>query len=181
MNKFTLVSALCGMLGLGAASVQATPYWDKDVVGVTLDAGDSFSGSFDIAAGDGDVWDYAGYDSSIDSLISAFGTITMLDLNQILGEAKISVTLSNSTELFVLVTPEFHFGEIGGQLLLDLSNTGVINYKVTNTGNTSFTLVDTSLNAMSVPDGASTVGLLGLGLVVTAFIGRRKRARRLIA
>lgn len=181
MKKFTLISALGGLLGLGAVTAQATPYWDRDVVGTTLNSGESFAGSFDIAAGDGDVWDYSGYNSSIDYLISAFGTITLLDLGQNVGQARISVVLSNSTQLIAFVTPEYHFTEIGGQLLLDLSDTGVINYQVKNTGNSAFTVVEASLNAMSVPDGASTVSLLGLGLVVVALAGRRSRPRRTVA
>lgn len=172
------------MLCLAALSAEAVPYWDNDLLVSTLTQGESFHDNFNIAGGDGDLWDSFGYDSASQSITSAFATFTFLDLNW-RSETKVEIDLGSSNpfaSVTSLVLPFFVSGDILGQALLDLSSDGVLGYSVSNTGNSTFTLLSASLSVnaspRAVPDGGTTLGLLGLGLVATALLARRSGAKR---
>lgn len=165
---------------LAAVSAHAVPYyWDHDLLQTQLGAGQTITGTFNIAGGDGDAWDLHGFDGS-SNITSAIATFSFLDLNLRETKVKVDLGVDGFAQISALVLPIFVSGDILGQALVDLSADGILAYTVTNTGTTGFRLMTASL-VTTVPDGGTTLSLLGLSLVATALAARRKRSKQLRA
>jgi hypothetical protein len=179
MKKLTLISALCGMLGFGALTAQAESYlfWDEDSIELDLVKGDTVFGTFDIGVGDGDAGDQPGYAAGYQNLIGASAVFTFLDSTLTSFNVVIDLGPGLFDSVSGAVLPITMGGVITGQAFIDLDLTGVLSYAVTNFGDSVVALKTARLDAEAVPDGASTVGLLGLGLVVSALMGRRLRRK----
>ena len=181
MKKLLLGLTLAGM---AANSAQAVILSDIDRIDVTLNAGDTFDGAagtanndFNIATDDVDGFaDVAGYvpGSGLDGAIFGFNFTTFE------GTFNVQYTVGafNGFGIGGVAGTTFALGGVLlGLQLTDLENDGILEYTVTNNGGPSFILNTASLVAWNnvVPDGGSTVMLLGSTLVGMAALARRRK------
>lgn len=183
MKKLTCtVAAGIGLL-VGATCAKAVPfqYRDFDPILKTLDANNaskkSYSGQFDIATNsDGTETpekDIVGYDPITQTITSATAWFKFRNINA--EDDYVSVEL-NGALLFStpLVTTFSKFGQqITGSLLIQLDQTGQLDYTVT-ADSGKFKLVWARLDAKAdyrqtrVPDNGMTLSLMGLALCALA-------------
>jgi len=186
MKKLLMGFGVAGVLGCGVVGGRANSYWDIDSIGQSLDAGSaSYSSTFNIGAGDGDFGDQAGYDATSEQIVSATASFVFLSLND---NSRQSVSIDLGTTPFVSsgsvpVLFSVFNGAVSGQILQDLSDTGVITYNIRWENGAAFEAESAGLYAESrpkdrdnVPDGGGTLGLLGLGLIGVRWMSRRVRA-----
>lgn len=92
-------------------------------------------------------------------------------------EREESVTIDLGGDIFGGVTPFLFFGNLSGSLSL-LSSSGALDYIVTvTTGDLRLTSATLTACSKPVPDSASTVALLGLGLLGLTVARRRLAVR----
>ena len=182
--KQTLALAL-GLAGFSVA--QAAIYTDIDLAGPAYaylngngvkDGGetakDAFTGSFNLVN--------HGYDKNTEKIHSAaFWFAFADDLRDGFGQDEIVKIKLEDTKIFQgdvdgsILFYDWVWGTLGGSLLATLSDTGILNYTVKILSGDTY-LKEAGLIAVSrarqVPDGGSTVVLLGLGMLGLAFIRR---------
>jgi hypothetical protein len=173
-------------------------FQDIDAWGTTLSAGDSIAGTFDIVnAAPGSTTIMAGYDNAgaifsdiggyvlNTPIVSATAYFYVRNGNQ--GNDTIAIDLGSAQ--FFNSGAEDSFTIVDGAASISLlQSNGVISYSVNQagtTGGSNFILdyaqlqVTTTRTASNgVPDGGSTLVLLGLGLAGIAFVSRKVRMLR---
>ena len=181
MKKLIAATALTAFCGAVSANTITFKDLDDFGSGVNLNGKQAYTDTFNIASGDGGAGDVSGYTKTqynIDSATAEFwfdvdGTKT----------AYVKVTLDGAVwkEGFSGMN-DFEIPESGitGRILEDLQSNGVLTYVVSlSTGtvksaNVKLTSAELQANATTVPDGGTTVALLGLGLTGLGFLARRK-------
>lgn len=170
------ISAACVVLlmAFGAATSHATEYYDYDNINVWLSESNPLrTGSFNIAD--------QGYNSSAESIISADVEFVLWDSDANADDVTVSVG-GLQIEPGRTVTQGFSIfgGSLVGQALLNLQEDGRIGYRIEWLSGDSFKVSAASLIAQTapnsvagVPDGGTTLALLGLGLVALEW-GRRR-------
>jgi len=172
---------LLGLALAGVASANATvlTFSDKDVIFADLNSGTpSYSGTFEIDVYDGDGPDGSGYNPlapnySLYSATVGFNFTTganqSYDLEFELGDGPEGFSGSALGTTFAVG------GAVGAIAFGDLAADGQLGYTVTWLSGPGFTLDTASLVATAVPDGGSTVMLLGSTLMGMAALARRKK------
>jgi len=189
------VSALALPLAQPSAALN---FQDIDTWGTTLSAGQSIAGSFDIVnAALGSTTIMAGYDNAgaifsdiggyvlNTPIISATAYFYVRDGNQ--GNDTITIDLGSAQ--FFNSAAEDSFTILDGAASISLlQSNGLVSYSVSQSGTTGgsnfildyaqLQVTTTRTTPNAVPDGRSTLALLGLGLAGIAFDSRKMRARR---
>jgi hypothetical protein len=159
MKKLFLPLILSGFV---AANASAITVQNDDLVYFGPGGVTQYDGSFNLNS--------AGYDHKKQQITSATATFTFLD---ILGPERLEISLDGS--YFGSSSSIFGFVHLGGKVvgsaLLELSDTGFLEYRIKKTSGywTDFILTNAKLTAVvgaRVPDGGVTLTLLGL-----AFLG----------
>jgi len=185
MNKLRSLLGCALLLG-SVAVAQAVTYTDTNWHGTFLTQGQSKDGTFDLKPA---------YDPASEQITSASVTFTFLDdvlsdtivlgwkfIFPILGQEGEAGTISLNGEQIasesssgLWIFAGLTYG-VPGDILLSLSNTGVLDYTIKSTqGDFYFktaTLV-AEASARAVPDGGTTVALLGASLLGLAALRRR--------
>jgi hypothetical protein len=168
------VSVLAVALAICVPQAQAALYLDHDVILKTLSySNPTHGGTFNIAA--------QGYNPDAEQITWAGFAFTFMDSD--LREDTVRISLSGDAQGVHHVTYGFSIfgGLLSGDALLDLSEDGIVSYQVKwLTGDpfllkTASLLAETSANA-SVPDGGTTVGMLGLALLGLGLMSRKLQA-----
>lgn len=169
MNK--VVTAIAGMVLAGVVSVQATLYTDIDLIKTKLDQNETYSGTFNIAN--------KGYNSGVESVTSALAQFWLADdLDWPRQSESFTVSLGSDSQWSSGPVRLLVGDKLNVTLLADLGADGILNYSVT-AATGDFYLLAASLEACTerkpqqVPDGGTTLALLGLGLVGVAGLRRR--------
>jgi len=186
------------VLSLSCLAVSAVPYADLQLPDKKVTAGTSqwhHEGTFDLndpgsttasdwrttAAGWLGYQDIDGFNPDTMDATSGFVEFLLIDHNFDYGVEKFRVNLDDA---LLVAARSFKFADwivrrISAQLLLEISETGILEYDVQATSG-SFTLVGAYLEingvhegpVTAVPDGGITVGFLGLGLVSLVAVKR---------
>gem|GEM_PF-2020792 len=169
------------------SSTHAISYWDVDTYGnVELNQGDSKSGTFDITG----VGAGKGYDATLHTITSGSITVRINEDVDSFFDYFFEFFISETAQAYVggqIFTETFWFpvnSQFGGSLelaaLIDLDADGLLSYTIS-AQQGDFRLVSARLDAegitrqgppSNVPDGGTTVAMLGLGLL--ALVGGRK-------
>lgn len=180
------ILAVIGVVAASAMAASAIQYQDIDSIanGTLSVGGTPISGTFNIRTGDGDVGDVWGYNPATQTIISAVAGFTFLDVNLTANTVSIALDgqsfISNGSVGQVLTS--FN-GAVLGNAYLTLNSTGEIGYTVELVSGDPITFVMAGLTAQAgdrvigVPDSGATMGLLGLGLLASGWLGRRLRVR----
>lgn len=174
MSKIFLVLGF--VLTLGITSAQANLYYDHDYLNVVLSpTRTTQNGTFNIAV--------QGYDSTAESLVWAGFAFTFLDYDN--REETVRISLGHEVSSYHHIARGFNLfgGLLSGDALLDLSTDGIISYQVRWVSGDPFKLLTASLLAESaanvstppaaVPDGGTTLCLLGVGLLALGCARKR--------
>jgi hypothetical protein len=176
----TTAMVVAGLVaGFSASAIQ---YSDTDTIGATLSVGTPYAGNFNISAGDGDFGDVGGFNPLTQTIISASAGFTFLDLNQTANT--VSITLDTATlvsgGVIDQVLTSFN-GAVVGTAYVSLNSNGVLDYQIELLSGNPVVLVMASLTAQAgdkvigVPDGGTTLGMLGCGLLAASWVCRRLR------
>jgi hypothetical protein len=172
-------------LAFGCLSVKALPtmqFSDSDSIGQRID-GQSYTGTFNIATGDGGPGDVAGFNPAVWNITSATASFVIsVNANK---TGSVQVTLdgnswnSGSGNAFTVG------GLITGSFLADLQSDGILTYVVSLTPGTqdngthvtleSASLVVNAVDPPGVPDGGMTLLLLGAAFSALGMIRRTLR------
>lgn len=171
------ISAVCLailVMAFGAATSRATEYYDYDNINVWLSESSPVrTGNFNIAD--------QGYDSTAETIISADVEFVLWDSDANADGVTVRVG-GLEIEPGRTVTQGFSIfgGSLTGQALLNLEADGRVGYRIEWLSGDSFKVSAASLIAQTapnsvvgVPDGGTTLALLGLGLVALEW-GRRR-------
>lgn len=169
-----LSALLVSLLLAVGSTLKANTYSDNNPADVYINAlHPSYTGEFTLA----------GYDSSVETVVSGFAEFTLWDL-QYLGGSE-SVRISFSDQLFT--SGSFGgFITLGGGLsaaaLFTLDTTGALSYTVSRNDNSiwsEFWLKNAYLEVQTaprnVPDSGATAAMLGLGLMGLFLAARRAK------
>jgi hypothetical protein len=174
LAKAVCIAAL--VLAGNAPQAQAALYVDYDEIVKTLsESNPTHYGSFDILS--------QGYNPDAEQVTWAAIAFTFLDSDS--NEDTVRISLNGDSQGVHLVTYGFSAfgGLLSGDALFDLNAFGILSYQVRWLSGDPFQLksatllAETSANA-SVPDGGTTVGMLGLALLGLGFVSRRLTAPR---
>ena len=169
MKKSLALFSVCAALALSCGNASAAVFTDVDdwtdatiVLGLNRPQ-QSFTDNFNIVDD--------GYTPG-DHITSAFATFTVRDENRNEAEDE-SFVVELGGEYFTSGGPNIPFsvgvtvgGSLIASLLVDLQTDGILWYTITATGG-DFRFKVASLQA-TVPDGGTTVGILGLGMLGVA-------------
>jgi hypothetical protein len=177
-------------IGLGLAvltgpSAMGANYDDFDQFAVKISAlNPIYVNAFQINADDGDGLGTVGFDSSVETVISAVADFTFRDNDG--AESKVTIHLGG--EVFGLnKNVGLNQTDIDGStvnLVLTLNNNnGVVGYTISYGSGDEFMFIGASLTVetapkVNVPDGGMTLALLGGSLIGLAGIRRRMAASR---
>lgn len=188
-TKWIMTAAAVVLMGLGTTA-KAIQYSDADAWAATIAAGGTFTKDFNIVTADG-VGDTFTVDSGIfdvntqnggKTYTSADGYVTGTKIDS--GAVNFWFHNSNGDTFNVLVGLDtllnevnagpvvFESKSLNGTLIVDLQADGIINYTVSNAGLTDITF-DYALLTANVPDGGTTVMLLG-GALASLGLLRKK-------
>jgi hypothetical protein len=175
----TAIVAAGLVVGFSASAIQ---YRDTDLILSSLSAGNPYDGNFNIAAGDGDAGDLSGFNPLTQTIISATAGFTFL--NSALTTSTVSIKLDSQALVSGGVIDQLLTslnGSVVGTAYVSLNSSGSLNYTVELLSGDPVTLVMASLTAqvgdkvIGVPDGGTTLGMLGFGLLAAAWVCRRFR------
>ena len=172
--KKTFAILVLGLV-LGAVNAGAHLYYDFDYINQTL--GPTYTtkdGTFNIAE--------QGYNPTTESVSWAGFAFTFIDNDN--REDTVRINLGNSVVNYEHIEYGFNIfgGLLTGNALLDLSSDGIISYRVRWISGDPFKLMTASLTAESVaraaastpiPDGGTTLGLLGIALLALGWARTR--------
>ena len=180
-----LLSALC------ATSVHALSliYTDLDVFdgGRLVDPSQPLKGTFEINSQDPDgIYDLIGYDPAIEQITNATATFFLKD-DGLLGDIapeKVTITLGPDTFINSQTVPFlFTTGGVTGNAFFDLSADGILAYSIMAVPNNRWNgisdfkvysaLLTVDARARAVPDGGTTVLLLGMGFLGLCVLQRK--------
>lgn len=173
-TKFLCAAAIA--LGLSASQSQAALYIDNDVILKTLSSSTpSHYGNFNILN--------QGYNPDAEQITWAGVAFVFIDSDR--REDTVRINLNGESQGVHHVTYGFSVfgGLLSGEALYDLNEFGVLSYQIKWLSGDPFLLktatlmAETSANA-SVPDGGTTVGLLGLALLGLALASRKFKASK---
>ncbi len=171
-----------------STSVHGATYRDTDLfggLGTQLNAGQSISGVFQIDQRDFDsINEVAGYDSDVEEILSATAAF-FLGLGDDLVASTVDIFLGSSVFRDDAGVPVYNFvvgnSSVQGSALFNLQEDGRLDYTITaETG--TLIVYEATLRATSgprsigVPDGGSSVFLLGFGLMGLGFLKRKLSA-----
>ena len=176
------VRFLCAVavgLGFCASQAQAALYVDNDVILKTLSSSTpSHYGNFNILN--------QGYNPDTEQVIWAGVAFVFVGSDS--AEDTVRISLNGESQGVQHVSYGFSVfgGLLSGEALCDLNDFGVLSYQVRWLSGDPFLfktatlLAETSANASvpSVPDGGTTVGMLGLALLGLGLAGRKLKASR---
>lgn len=174
LAKAALSCSLAVVLAFGAATSSATEYYDYDNINVWLsEANPVRTGNFNIAD--------QGFVSTAETIISADVEFVLWDSDANADDVSVRVG-GLQIEPGRTVTQGFSVfgGSLVGQALINLQADGRVGYRIEWLSGDSFKVSAASLiaqttpnSAVGLPDGGTTLALLGLGLVALEW-GRRK-------
>jgi len=186
---FTL--GIAGLVALGETTAMAIPiYTDLDVFGLSgqkVDANTPLAGAFQISSNDADgIPDLTGYNPLSEQITGASVVFVLRDDSFFDGQEQVKIDLgSNFFQSGAVLDSPLIFsilgGSVSGSALLDLDADGVLNYTISSADG-DFVAISAFLSATagpkstSVPDGGSTVALLGLGLLGLGWARRKLMA-----
>lgn len=178
-NCLTLLAGL-----VLCVNASATSYCDIDTFGLTgQELGSTpFTSTFDIAKGDGDFGDKAGFKPKTQIVTSAIATFLLTDW--CCQKATYDIDLGNS-EFFdgkiSRYSIQLVFGSLTANMLADLNADGSITYSlIQETGNSlklNWASLCVEAECAPVPDGASSLILLGSALGGLNLLLRRSARR----
>jgi len=187
MKTSSILTAVGVLSVFHSLNVGAASYQDIDAINQLMNQGvnggvTSYTGTFNIAGGDGDTGDVFNYQPSSETILS--GSILFTFDNPGFGRKTVSIELSGEdfiTPNTTLSLGTVIFGDlISGQAYLDLDSTGIATYTINRTRG-EFTLLAAELYAESgpraqipgVPDAGTSASLLGLSVLGLGFVARK--------
>lgn len=180
MNKTLASIAVAVLAGLGSAN--ATVYSDVDdyskLLGVDRGQQTTLYGEFNIVKGDGGRLDRAGFQPGCETVTCGEAWFLFVDDQFCDKEEKVKVTLGSDVLKGGGFVWGFSFlgGAISGDLLADLNADGILKYTIKATKG-DFYVKQAGLiveaHKTCVPDGGTSLALLGLGLIGLAGFGRK--------
>ncbi len=175
----SVIKVLCAAavgFGFCASQANAALYVDNDVILKTLSSSSpSYYGNFNILN--------QGYNPDTEQVIWAGVAFVFLDSDS--REDTVRISLNGESQGVQHISYGFSVfgGLLSGEALCDLNEFGVLSYQVRWLSGDPFLfktatlLAETSSNA-SVPDGGTTVGMLGLALLGLGFVSRKLKASK---
>lgn len=177
MSKLFLILGL--VFTFGVTGARANLYYDQDFHNVVLSPTRTTQyGTFNIAV--------QGYNPSAESLVWAGFAFTFLGYDD--REETVRISLGHEVSSYHHIARGFNLfgGLLAGDALLDLSADGIISYQVRWVSGDPFRLLTASLLAesasnvstpsTSVPDGGTTLCLLGVGLLALGCARKRLKS-----
>jgi len=179
MKKFLKTcstSVLLAILALGVTSAKADYISDDYFIGELLFNGDTYGNEFDLTDdGLGPGGSYTAYSAGVAfTFLNIFGEIDEVKVE--LDSMDAGLTAAGGM-FFAL------FGEVSGSIVATLNATGKLAYEISYTGDNAVYLkwggigVEVGKNAptTSVPDGGSSLLLLGAGVLAAGIAARRRQ------
>jgi hypothetical protein len=173
-TKFLCAASIA--LGLCASQAHAALYVDSDVILKTLSSSTpSHYGNFDILN--------QGYNPDTEQVIWAGVAFVFVGSDSTEDTVRISLNGESQGVHYVSYGFSVFGGLLSGEALCDLNEFGVLSYQIRWLSGDPFLLktatllAETSANA-SVPDGGTTVGMLGLALLGLGLAKRKFRTSK---
>lgn len=164
----------------GVLNARANLYYDYDYINAVLSSANvNRNGTFDIAV--------QGYNPSAESIAWAGFAFTFIDSDN--NEDTVRISLGHEVVAYEHIEYGFNIfgGLLAGDALLDLSADGLISYQVRWISGDPFRLMSATLLAETtanapvptrVPDGGTTLAMLGLALLALGWAQKRLRPSR---
>jgi hypothetical protein len=179
MRKYLWSSLAAGGLALSSLNSHAISYRDLDVLGGLI-KDTSVTGEFNLVVGDGGLGDRTGFNHLTEQITSATATFSFIDDADWAAE---TVTIKLGSFDFLnettLATVLFYNGSVIGNALFDLQQDGILKYTITANGDFYSISADLRAEASpigSVPDGGSTLSLLGVACLGLGWASRKMKS-----
>ncbi len=171
MKKFLIAMLTFGVVSFFGAQTEATTscnYWDFDWILQKVSPTTPYAGSFDIKPD--------GYNPATEKVVSATAWFLLVD-DADEAQEYVQIDLGSLENYYGPIEVDFSLvgGPVTGTALLDLSQDGVLSYTIRATSGdfwAKFAKICATACPVSVPDGGTTVALLGCALVAVESLRR---------